>query len=116
MEFSNEEIGNRIREIRKERNLTQEQLAELADISVDFLSLVETGRNSMKVQILARIATVLNISADYLIYGNAPYKENAKINSMISAVPECKRKQIEKLISLFLDTLNLDNTESKSNS
>lgn len=114
MGISNEEIGKRIREIRKERNLTQEQLAELADISVDFLSLIETGRNSMKVQILAGIATALNISADYLIYGNSPYKENPKINSMLTAVPESKRKQVEKLISLFLDTLHLDESEKTS--
>lgn len=111
MEITNEEIGNRIRELRKERGLTQEQLAELAEISVDFLSLVETGRNSMKAQILAKIATSLNISSDYILFGNAPYKENVKLNSMLSAVPEGKRKQVEKLIVLFLDTLNSDNKE-----
>lgn len=108
MEISNIDIGNRIREKRKECGYTQEQLAEYAEISVDFLGLIETGRNSMKVQNLAKIAVALNVTTDYLIYGTTPYKENAKINTMLSVVPENKRKQAEKLIALFLTALRSD--------
>ena len=104
----NTDIGNRIRQARKECGYTQEQLAEYAEISVDFLGLIETGRNSMKVQILAKIASALNVTTDYLIYGTTPYKENPKINTMLSVVPESKRKQVEKLIALFLTSLRSD--------
>ena len=108
MEILNTDIGNRIRQARKECGYTQEQLAEYAEISVDFLGLIETGRNSMKVQILAKIASALNVTTDYLIYGTTPYKENPKINTMLSVVPESKRKQVEKLIALFLTSLRSD--------
>lgn len=108
MEISNVDIGNRVRQLRKECGYTQEQLAEYAEISVDFLGLIETGRSSMKVQNLAKIASILNVTTDYLIYGTSPYKENARINTMLSVVPDNKRKQVEKLIALFLNALRSD--------
>lgn len=111
MEISNAEIGNRIRLIRKDCGFTQEQLAECAEISVDFLGLVETGRSSMKVKNLAKIASVLNVTTDYLIFGTTPYKENVKINTMLSVVPDSKRKQVERLIALFLNALHSDEDE-----
>ena len=39
-------FGRRIQELRKSRGLTQEAFAEQVGISVDFLSLIERGRNS----------------------------------------------------------------------
>ena len=49
-----EKIGKRIREERINRGLTQEQLAEQADISLNFMSLIENGKN-MSVQTLLKI-------------------------------------------------------------
>lgn len=37
MDLSNEAIGRRIRQVREERGYTREKLAELADISADFI-------------------------------------------------------------------------------
>lgn len=108
MEISNVDIGNRIRQLRSEYGYTQEQLAEYAEISVDFVGLIETGRSSMSIKKLAKIASVLNVTTDYLIFGTTPYKENARINTMLSTVPEKKRKQVEKLITVFLDALRSD--------
>ena len=121
MDISNKEIGNRIREIRKERNLTQERLAEYADISVDFLWQIESGRSSMSAYNLGKIAVALNVTTDYLIFGTTPYKENPEINSMLSALPAEIQKQVEKMITVFVDTLRIstkkltegDNSEKK---
>lgn len=111
MEISNIDIGNRIRQLRGEYGYTQEQLAEYAEISVDFVGLIETGRNSMSIKNLAKIASVLNVTTDYLIFGTTPYKENARINTMLSTVPDKKRKQVEKLIAVFLNALRFDEDE-----
>jgi transcriptional regulator with XRE-family HTH domain len=40
-----EKFGQRLRALRLERKLSQEQFAELLGISVDFLSLIERGIN-----------------------------------------------------------------------
>jgi transcriptional regulator with XRE-family HTH domain len=55
-------FGCHVRLLRKKRHLTQEQLAELASISVDFLSLIERGRNSPSFENLGALANALGTS------------------------------------------------------
>lgn len=56
-----EKFGRRIRFLRDLRGLTQEQLAEQAEISVDFLSLIERGKNSPSFENLEGLATALHV-------------------------------------------------------
>ena len=57
------DFGRRIYEIRQERNMTQEQFAELIGISVDFLSLIERGINAPSFETIDQIAARLRIPA-----------------------------------------------------
>jgi transcriptional regulator with XRE-family HTH domain len=52
-------FGQRLRAIRHERGLTQEQFAELVGISVDFLSLIERGVNAPSFEVLEQIGRAL---------------------------------------------------------
>ncbi len=63
----------------------------------------------MKVQNLGKIASALCVPTDYLIYGTSPYKENARLNSIISGMPKDIQKQAEKLLLLFLETFRVHN-------
>jgi len=51
-----------LREIRLQRQMTQEQFAEMLDVSVDFLSLIERGRNAPSFETLDKIAKRLRTS------------------------------------------------------
>lgn len=62
----NKKLGARIRRERQTRGITQERLAEKADISLNFMSLIENGRN-MSVETLVKIAIALGVSVDYLL-------------------------------------------------
>jgi transcriptional regulator with XRE-family HTH domain len=55
------DFGNRLKAIRLDRKLTQEEFAELVGISVDFLSLIERGINSPGFDVLERIADRLGM-------------------------------------------------------
>jgi transcriptional regulator with XRE-family HTH domain len=55
------QFGNRIKAIRLDRKLTQEEFAELVGISVDFLSLIERGINSPSFEVLQRMGERLNL-------------------------------------------------------
>lgn len=115
VDISNKSIGGRVRAVREERGYTREKLAEYADVSTDFLWQIETGRSSMSAQNLGKIAAALDVTSDYLIYGKTAYKENAKINTMLSALPNEIQKQVEKVITVFVDTLRISTKElSKS--
>lgn len=59
-------LGGKIRAERQVRGITQEQLAEQIDISTNFMSLIENGRN-MSVEVLVKISIALGVSVDYLL-------------------------------------------------
>lgn len=54
-------LGQRIADLRRSRELTQEQLAEAVGCSVEFISLVERGVNSPSVAGLEKFAKVLKV-------------------------------------------------------
>jgi transcriptional regulator with XRE-family HTH domain len=56
-----EKFGNRIKTIRLARSMSQEQFAELLEISVDFLSLIERGINAPSFENLEVFSTQLDI-------------------------------------------------------
>ncbi|MGA2372693.1 MAG: helix-turn-helix domain-containing protein [Candidatus Korobacteraceae bacterium] len=63
------QFGRRLRQLRRSRDMTQEQFAEAAAISVDFLSLVERGINAPSFETLERFARVLKVSvADLFMF------------------------------------------------
>ena len=67
MDTELQQIGSRVKQARLERHMTQQQLAEAADISVSFLSNIENGRQSMNLRALIAISDALEVSADRLI-------------------------------------------------
>lgn len=62
-------VGDRIREIREAKKLTQDQLSDKAAMSKGFLSEIENGRRNVSSEYLLRIANVLGASVDYLLRG-----------------------------------------------
>lgn len=65
-------IGKRLRNRREALGLTRERLAEYADISVQFLADIETGRKGMTVQTLRKLVLALHCTADDLLFGSDP--------------------------------------------
>ncbi len=65
LHYSN--FGERLREIRKERNLTQTQLAEILGTSKQILSRYELGQRSPKIEQVSKYAEKLKVSVDYLL-------------------------------------------------
>ncbi len=68
-EMSMVEMGLRIVERRKRLGLTQETLAEKADVTPQFVSYAESGKRAMRPENLLKMANVLEVSADYLLTG-----------------------------------------------
>lgn len=57
-------FGRRLRHLRRQKDLTQEQLAEAVGISVEFLSNIERGINAPSFETLERLAAVLQLPFD----------------------------------------------------
>jgi transcriptional regulator with XRE-family HTH domain len=83
--------GDRIRELREKRRMTQDQLAKAADISKGFLSDVENNKRNISSQALLRIANCLGASIDYLLRGEtkeSTIREPVTIPSELSEAAE----------------------------
>jgi len=66
-----EKFGNRLKTIRLARRMSQEQFAELLEISVDFLSLIERGINAPSFENLEAFSTKLGIPVHELFVFDA---------------------------------------------
>ena len=83
--------GERVREIREKRGMTQDQLANQAKISKSFLSEIENNKRNVSSQALLRIAKILGASVDYLLTGESkesPSKGPIMIPSELSRAAE----------------------------
>lgn len=68
-------LGKRIREERVRSGLTQEQLAELTDVSTTYIGFVERGERSITLEKLIDLATALHVSIDELLHDILPTSE-----------------------------------------
>ncbi len=91
---TNQEIGLRLRRLREARDLTRERLAEYADISVQFLADIETGRKGMTVQTLRKLALALHCSADAIVFGEPEEKDGKKVLLTLFATLDEKQREL----------------------
>ncbi len=57
-----EKFGQRVRHLRRQKDMTQEQLAEAIGISVDFMSNIERGVNAPSFETMEKLAQALNVA------------------------------------------------------
>ena len=75
------EIGNNIREYRKKKNFTQEQIAEMADASVNTIHRAENGVNKLPLDTFLAISDALDVPIEKLCpvrFSNATRSDNMK--------------------------------------
>lgn len=80
------ELGKRIRRLRNERGLTQERLAEAANLSVDTVRRLERGRFSPSFATLRKISRGLGVSVIGLI--STEHGKSDGFAEMIRRLPE----------------------------
>lgn len=90
-----------IRRIRKERGLTQEELAELCGTSVSYIGLLETGKNIPKLSTIEKIANALNVDCIELFtpIQNEETDESKRDNSKLKQkILEIIEKDLDKYL------------------
>lgn len=100
-----EEIGKRISERRKLMRLTQEQLAEQMDVSIQMISNLERSVKAIRIDNLIRLSQTLNISTDYILTGKQTTDDLVTLADQISQLGESQRKMIEVLVAYCLKEL-----------
>ena len=96
-------LGEKIRRFRKLRNLTQEELAELIEISPRSLSNIEIGACFVKAETLEKIIETLNITTEEL-FANEHIKTNRElINNINLFIDKAKNdtRTLEKIYKIL---------------
>ena len=68
-------IADNVKLYRKKQNLTQFELAEKAELSVDSIKRIERGSRTMSLENFMRIADALAVPLSYLMYENSKSEE-----------------------------------------
>ena len=98
-------MGDRIKETRKKRGLTQEQLAERLGVSVEFVGQIERGLKMPSMQVFVKLVEVLNVSADYLLRDSISTGQLFGDNALGSKIEQLSRKEriaLEAIIDTYL--------------
>lgn len=98
-------VGERISKLRKNLGLTQEKLAEQADISIQFLVQIEHGKRTMKIGTLRKLCSVLSVSADYIINGTECSPCSEEVNSILASLSDTERDKAVKMLAAFTKIL-----------
>ena len=67
MKISASQVGERLKESRLQKRLTQSELAQLAGIGIVYLSEIERGIKSPSLSVFIKLLNALGASADYVL-------------------------------------------------
>lgn len=93
-----QEIGVRITELRKRLGWTQEELAENADLTPQFVSYAESGKRAMRPENLLKLSKALNVSADYLLTGDIVDKDLLILSDKLRNLEPAQIRIIENIV------------------
>ena len=100
------QIGQRIRKPRERSRLSQEQLAERADVSSQTISTAETGKKRLRVENIIKICEVLEISPDYLLLGEISPQDLIILSEKLSQLTPGQYRHLEDIIDSYISALS----------
>ncbi|MCL2702019.1 MAG: helix-turn-helix domain-containing protein [Defluviitaleaceae bacterium] len=102
-------IGERICQIRKERNLSRAEFGKLTGLSKHYIGNIERGKHSITGAAIASICTAVGVSADYIIFGNIDP------TSVIEALYGITREQIQVTLEISMKVAKFLSTKNGNN-
>ena len=99
-------VGQRIKDAREAKNLTQEELAALVNLSSAHVSVIERGLKVTKLYTFVAIANALDVSADELLVDVVAHSVTGvsnRLSDKISSLPMKEQKKIIKVIQALIE-------------
>ena len=107
--------------MRKAQGISQEKLAELADLSTQYMSQIETAARKASLTSLVKISNALNVSLDELLCGNRPDRPGEMQSELDLILSDCDIYekwvlyelvvQCRKILKENKDLLNISDSE-----
>lgn len=107
--MSRKEVGERIKSLRKLRNMTRDEVANKSEISSKFLYEIELGKKGLSADTLVKIANTLSCSCDYIMTGEQEdNKENKEV--LLDKFEEEQRQRVREIMGI-IEELCVDRRE-----
>ena len=108
-------VGKRVRQAREAAGYTQERLAEILDISSQFISGIERGTVGLSVPVLVDLCDVLQVSCDFILLGQIEETDATGIVSRLKRLPEIHVKNAEDMLDRYLEGSAIAKKEPQPN-
>lgn len=103
-------VGRRVRDLRKQRDLSQEQLGELAGVHFTYIGKIERAEKNISLLSLDKVARALNVTIfDLIISGtNIRVEKNEKdillnqINEQLTTMNKNDLRKFQRILNEFL--------------
>ena len=99
-------IGRRLRKAREAKNLTREQLAELVDLTDNYIGMLERGERMPRFSTFMDVIAVLEVTADDVLCDVGDYVCKSRIaeyDSQIERLSKRERERLYKVLDLLLE-------------
>ena len=97
-------IGLNIRKYRKKQKIHQDQLAEMAELSTNYIGMIERGEKIPALETFLKIANALEVSADMLL-ADVQYTGYAVKDSLLAEKLDGLDSDTRKEIYAVIDTM-----------
>ena len=105
-----------IKHSREIAGYTQEKLADLTDVSIQYISDLERGIVGTSIPTLIKICETLNVSSDFILMGRTKENNLSNVQNRLLYLPESQIKLVERGINLILEAVTISsNTKSSEN-
>lgn len=94
-------LGQRIREERTKYRLTQEQLAEAAQVNESYVGQVERGEKNPSLETVVNIARSLGVTVDYLLQEEINVEPNGLINELVSLAKNKEPDELRLMLNIW---------------
>jgi transcriptional regulator with XRE-family HTH domain len=95
-------MGHRLVARRKQLRLTQEELAELADLKPQMVSSTELGATVARPENIVKLCKALNISTDYLMTGAIVDMDILHFNKSIEGLTAFQLHNLEEIVTCYV--------------
>lgn len=100
-----EAIGLRLKQFRKEKNITQDKIAADLGVTVAYISNIENNKVKMNLRVLSYYANLLGVSIDYLLYTDKSKASSldAEILRLLEGFSEVEKEKLVKILHVLKD-------------
>ena len=95
-------LSEKVTELRKANGITQEELAERAELTCQTISTAETGKKALRPENIIRLCAALDISTEYLLRGKISTEDTDLLSRKVSKLSPVQYRHLEDIINSYI--------------